>query len=124
MKNSRKEKRIDDENRVVIEYSMDGERSNKTKTINALTKDLSIGGARITTDMHFPSGTPLNITLALSKSRKIVKLKGEVKWVRSLYDDELFEMGVEFLHDMSKTVSALIGHLYSKEIEIPSIMNS
>jgi hypothetical protein len=124
MKENRKEQRVNEENRVVIEYFSDGEDFGKNKTINALTKDLSIGGAKVLTDMYFPSGTTLNITLTLSKSRQIVKLQGKVKWVRSLYDDELFEMGVEFLHDISKTVLALIGHLYGKESGIPSIMRT
>jgi hypothetical protein len=122
MKDNRKEKRVNEENRIVIEYLADGEDSKKSKTINALTKDLSIGGARILTDKFFPSGTILNITLTLSRSRQIIKLQGKVKWVRGLYDGDLFEIGIEFLHDISKTVLALIGHLYGKEKGIPSIM--
>ncbi len=124
MKESRKEKRIDDENRVVIEYCLDGLASGENTAINALTKDLSIGGVGILTDKFFPSGTTLNITLTLSKSKQIVKLKGEVKWVRALYDGDLFETGVEFSHGISKTVVALIRHLYGKEDGIPSIMST
>ncbi len=124
MKESRKEKRFNEENRVIIEYFPEGVGPGKTKTINALTQDLSIGGAKILTDNFFPTGSILNITLTLSKSKQIVKLQGEVKWVMSLYDDELYELGIEFLHDISKTVLALIEHLYSKEKGIPSIIRT
>ena len=124
MKESRKEKRFNEENRVIIEYFPEGVEPGQVKTINALTQDLSIGGAKILTDKFFPTGSILNITLTLSKSKQIVKLQGEVKWVRSLYDDELYEIGIEFLHDISKTVLALIGHLYGKEKGIPSIMST
>ena len=124
MKESRKEKRINEENIVVIEYCPDGVVSQKNIKINALTKDLSIGGVGILTDKFFPRGTTLNITLTLSKSKQIVILKGKVKWVRGICDGDLFEIGVEFLHGISKTVEVLIRHLYGKENRIPSIMHS
>ena len=120
----RREKRIAEENRVVIEYRSDDPKSDKMEDSYALTKDVSIGGARIVTDRLIPVGTTIRIKLTLSRSRQIVTLDGEVKWVEVLSEDELFEVGVEFLHEVSKTVLSLITHLYGNEHGIPSSVRS
>ncbi|MEN6310964.1 MAG: PilZ domain-containing protein, partial [Acidobacteriota bacterium] len=70
----RKERSIREENRVAIEvpgkWGPEG-----GPEINALTQDISLGGARILAMDHlFPIGSFLKMTLYLSKSRQIIKV--------------------------------------------------
>jgi hypothetical protein len=114
----RKHKRIIEENRAVIRFIAKGMDSGKKKEIFTLTKDISRGGARLFTDINFSVGTVFKITVVLSKSREIVEFDGKVKWVRNLYDGELFEMGVEFMDELSDSILSLIQHVDRSEMGI------
>jgi len=115
----REERRIREENRVVIEVpgkpGLDG-----GQEINGLTQDISLGGARILMmDHFFPVGSSLKMTLYLSRSRQIVKVHGQVRWARTI-ENSFYEMGVEFEHGIPASVMALINHLYKKDQNVPS----
>ncbi len=118
MRENRKDKRITEENRVVIE--MPGvAAAPEVRIINALTKDISLGGARIVTDRLFEVGSSLRMTLYLSKSKQIVKVRGDVRWSR-MVDAGLYEVGVEFEHGIPTGVLILISHLYGKGQNVPT----
>lgn len=112
------DKRVQEENRVVIEISpIDGQ--DEGLEINAFSKDISPGGARIQTDRLFPPGSTLNLTFYLSRSRQLVRTPGTVKWVKKM-EDGLYEMGVQFHHGVPGVLMTLISHLYGKEESIPT----
>ena len=112
MRENRKDKRVAEENRVVIE--LPGTHSSaEPRIVNALTKDISLGGARILTDRLFEVGSSLRMTLCLSKSKQLVKVRADVRWNRMI-DDGLYEIGVEFEHGIPNGVLVLINHLYGK----------
>ncbi len=118
MRENRKDKRIAEENRVSIELP------GPTPTddpciVSALTKDISLGGARIITDRLFEIGASLRMTLYLSKSKQIVRARGDVRWIRMI-EDGLYEMGVEFEHGIPTGVLVLINHLYGKGQNAPT----
>ena len=115
----RKERRIREENRVVIEVP--GRLGpDAGPEINGLTQDISLGGARILMmDELFAVGSSLKMTLYLSKSRQIVKVHAQVRWARTI-ENGFYEMGVEFEHGIPASVMALINHLYKKEQNVPS----
>lgn len=119
---NRKEKRIQEENRVHIEVSGSASRG-EPRTVNALTHDISLGGARIVTDVFFEQGSSLKITLYLSKSKQVAKVRAEVRWVRAI-DSGLYEMGIEFQHGIPSGVMILINHLYGKGQTVPSSVQS
>jgi c-di-GMP-binding flagellar brake protein YcgR len=115
----RKERRIREENRVIIEVPGKWGPSGGPE-INGLTQDISLGGARILMmDEFFPVGSLLKMTLYLSKSRQIVKVHAQVKWARMI-ENGFYEMGVEFEHGIPASVMALINHLYKKDQNVPS----
>ncbi|OGD14255.1 MAG: hypothetical protein A2V76_05255 [Candidatus Aminicenantes bacterium RBG_16_63_14] len=112
MRENRKDKRVAEENRVAIE--LPGTHSSaEPRIVNALTKDISLGGARILTDRLFEVGSSLRMTLCLSKSKQLVKVRADVRWNRMI-DDGLYEIGVEFEHGIPNGVLVLINHLYGK----------
>ena len=59
------------------------------------------------------------MTLYLSKSKQIVKARGDVRWNR-MVEDGLYEMGVEFEHGIPTGVLVLINHLYGKGQAAPT----
>jgi len=118
MRENRKDKRITEENRVAIELS-GATLSSDGRVVNALTKDISLGGARIVTDRLFEVGSSLRLTLYLSKSKQVVKVRADVRWNRMI-DTGLYEMGVEFEHGIPTGVMILINHLYGKGQNVPT----
>jgi len=119
----RKERRIREENRVVIEvpgtWGPEG-----GPEVNALTQDLSLGGARILMmDEFFPVGSFLKMRLYLSRSKQIIKVHARVRWARTI-ENGFYEMGVEFEHGIPASVMALINHLYKKDQNVPSAIHA
>jgi len=122
--NMRKEKRIEERNSVFIKPARDGKGLDPSLSINAYTYDLSIGGARLLSERPFEVGTIIRIVLELAKTCQTVQVDGKVKWIRENDEDEVYEIGVEFLHEISQTILSLIRHLYSMGTEIPSSVTS
>jgi hypothetical protein len=121
MTERRRDKRVKEENRVVIEVSPAGGQGDALTT-NAFTKDISLTGARIWTDRLFPLHSKLILTLYLSRSRQVVRVRGTVKWEKEC-DDGLYEIGVHFQQGIPDVLMALINHLYGREEGIPTEVN-
>jgi Tfp pilus assembly protein PilZ len=121
--NMRKEKRIEERNAVVIKSAGDGKGPHANLGINAYTYDLSLGGTRLFTEKEFAVGTVIRIVIELAKTCQTIQVDGEVKWVRKNDADGVYEIGVEFLHNISQTILTLIRHLYSAGSEIPSCVS-
>jgi hypothetical protein len=113
--NKRKEERYKEENIAVIAYISDDSRFDKGKTFQALTKDVSSRGVNLLCANFFPEGSMLQIKLTLSKSRKILNLKGQVRWIRDVQDGEVFEIGIEFMEILPQKTLILMEHIFGKE---------
>jgi c-di-GMP-binding flagellar brake protein YcgR len=122
MKERRRDFRIIEENRVVIEMS-GAEGREVTETVGAFIKDLSLGGAKLEADRSFDSGSELKMTLYLARSWQVVKIHGRVKWVKEI-NHGLYEMGIEFLHEIPGSIMSLISHLFRKQTNIPAVIHS
>jgi Tfp pilus assembly protein PilZ len=120
----RKEKRIEERNTVVIRSVGAGHGPTAGPGINAYTYDLSLGGTRLFTARPFAVGTVIRIVIELSRTCQSIQVDGEVKWVKENQADGVYEIGVEFLHDISQTILTLIRHLYSAGAEIPSCVTT
>lgn len=113
-KERRKESRVKEEDKVVIEILANGRFSSQKRIFNALTKDVSPGGVRVMTTLALPSDTAVRIEIALPRRRKLIKAAGVVRWSRSVYEEELFEMGVEFTQISTEDKIILLEHTYRK----------
>jgi Tfp pilus assembly protein PilZ len=116
--NMRKEKRIEERNPVVIKSFSKGNGPTTSLSANAYTYDLSLGGTRLFTDTPFAVGTIIRIVIELARTCQSIQVDGEVKWARENEAEGVYEIGVEFLHDISQTILTLIRHLYSAGSEI------
>jgi c-di-GMP-binding flagellar brake protein YcgR len=110
----RQESRINEEDKVVVELLTNGQIPGDKPIINALTKDISPGGARIMTNILIPVNTLLKLDIVLSQRRRRVHGTGIVRWSRTVYQDELFEMGVEFTQISPEDKMTLLEHTYRK----------
>lgn len=123
MENKRKDKRFEEKNKVIIRFALEGHEANNRTGIKAITHDISLGGARIIAVKSYPVDTVMRIEINLSKSRQIIKLDGIVRWSKLSDDEETYELGIEFLHKISKSVLSLIRHLYGEDKGIPSTIS-
>jgi len=121
MAEKRKDQRIREEKKVVIEFYPGGKDSRPKNVTYALTRDVSEGGVRVLTDRNFPVGTLLKITLSLSRTRQIVNVVAKVKWVKNFHTSDLFEMGIEYVHEIPKSVLSMIKIIRKKRLRPPPL---
>jgi c-di-GMP-binding flagellar brake protein YcgR len=120
----RKDKRIQERNTVFIKSAGNGRGTTAAVGSNAYTYDLSLSGTRLFTEKNFPPGTVIRIVIELARTCQSIQVDGEVKWTRKREDEELYEMGIEFLHHISQTILTLIRHLYSAGAEITTCVTA
>jgi c-di-GMP-binding flagellar brake protein YcgR len=112
MKDTRRDVRIFEENKVVISL-MTGEVNPGVPTVYySLTRDLSLGGLRIMTGAPLEIGARVRVDITLARPRKRVRAVAEVRWVRDLYGREVFEAGLEFVGLDPEAEFALMDHIF------------
>jgi hypothetical protein len=115
MAEKRKNERIKEEKKVVIEFYPGGKDLRPKNVTYALTRDVSEGGVRLLTDRYFPVGTLLKITMSLARTRQIVNVVATVKWVTNFQTSDLFEMGIEYMHEIPESVLYMMKDQNGKE---------
>jgi Tfp pilus assembly protein PilZ len=120
MADKRKDQRIREEKKVVIEFYPGGKDSRPKNVTYALTRDVSEGGVRLLTDRYFLVGTLLKITLSHSQSKQIINVAAQVKWVKNFHTSDLFEMGIEYVHEIPESVLSMMKNHDGKEAKVPS----
>ncbi|MEW6075088.1 MAG: PilZ domain-containing protein [Candidatus Omnitrophota bacterium] len=81
------------------------------KSKNKLTLDLSAGGIRFIADEFIPLNSLLRLEIRLLHCSKVINAIAKVVRVKSLFGDERFEIGVEFV-DIKKEDLVLFKSLY------------
>ena len=112
MTDRRREVRVEGEHRIVLRLQPDAERGEGGAELVALTCDLSAGGIRVLTDAPWPVDARVEIELALRRPRRLVSGFGRVRWVKPLYEQDVFEMGLEFTDLQPEGLAAVLEHLY------------
>jgi len=108
----RRDRRIKQWNKTVIKPLQQGQDPLPPDEVKAVTRDLSLGGARIQSEEPFEPGAVLRLNIELVRSRETVSLKGQVKWVKRDEAENVFELGVEFDHETAQTVTILMKNLH------------
>lgn len=67
------------------------------KVARTLTKNISLAGIMMQTDLFLPVGEMLTLDLFLNGYSEVVTIVGQVRWVKSVFRDELFSVGLEFV---------------------------
>lgn len=119
-KERRREARKKEGNRVTIETAPsdnpDTENAPTQKITFSLTEDISLKGIKVISDAFFPVDSSLKIELSLEELKEPLHLKGKVKWIKSLEED-LYEIGIEFVGASPDQKRVLVNHMYRYEEE-------
>lgn len=111
----RKARRVKKEGKVKISI-ISNDKSKRGKAISYhLSKDISILGVKILSNTFLPVDSMLKIEVSLTKPPRFITGMGRVRWVKSRYADELFEMGIEFVNTPKNQINALKKHLEEME---------
>jgi hypothetical protein len=109
----REAKRIKEETKVTITLlSKDLVPPGKTFSYN-LTKNISSKGLKIRANTFLPIDASLKIELSLTKPARLISVLGKVRWVKTLYAGESFEIGIEFADPSSEDIRTLTRHIES-----------
>lgn len=115
MKERRRDPRVSEENKVILSLIPNGSPQGPKEVYYSLTKDVSLGGVRIMTDAPLAVGSRVRIELTLAKSRKRIRAVVRVRWVKELFGEDVFDMGLEFVEIDPEAELALIDHVYGKK---------
>lgn len=107
----REAKRIKEETKVTITLlSKDLVLPSKIFSYN-LAKNISSKGVKIRADTFLPIGALLRIELSLTKPARLISVLGKVRWVKTLYAGESFEIGIEFVETSLEDIKVLTRHI-------------
>ena len=112
MKEKRKEKRILEEDKIVLDLIPEGNVPGSAETYSSLTQDISAGGVRIVTDSPLPADSNVRFEIALAKTRRLIKGTGKVRWLNRLFENRAFEAGIEFVELGPEGLGAILEHVY------------
>ena len=110
----RGDSRVSEEDKISVEILSGENPSAELPPINALTKDISPGGVRIMSSVSLEAGTRVRLEIVLSGRRRLITVNGVVRWSRNIYEEDLFEMGVEFAGLSPEDRLSLLEHVYRK----------
>ncbi len=110
----RGDSRVNEEDKISVEILSGENPSAELPPINALTKDISPGGVRIMSNVRLEPGTRVRLEIVLSGRRRLITVNGVVRWSHNIYEEDLFEMGVEFAGLSPEDRLSLLEHVYRK----------
>ncbi|HEX2695016.1 MAG TPA: PilZ domain-containing protein [Acidobacteriota bacterium] len=116
MKERRKENRVQEEDKVVLNLVLDGTNAGAAAPLVSLTRDISPGGACVVTNASVPVDARVRLEIALTGSRRLFRGTGTVRWVNRLFEDSVFEMGVEFAEIDPESIGAILEHVYGRAV--------
>jgi c-di-GMP-binding flagellar brake protein YcgR len=111
MKEKRKARRIKERAKVTITPLEAYDVPAAGKIIRHTTKDISLGGIRIQSNLFLPINSPLKIELSLTSPLRSITAYGKVRWIKSSRNAESFEIGIEFIDTSQEIIQILKDHI-------------
>jgi len=116
----RRERRFKQWNKTSIRSASNAGAPSNLAGINAYAYDISLGGAKVYSDVDFPAGTAVRVRIELVRSKESIGIDGVVRWTKRNDDCKVFELGVEFFHVIPRTALSLMHNLYDQSPGIPT----
>ena len=107
MDERRRAQRLKEENEVIITVISNRKNLPKEKIPYNYSKDISVSGAKIQTNILLPVDTLLKIDFKLKTLEQQITALGKVKWLKVLIEDKSYEAGVEFVDTPSKAIKKI-----------------
>ncbi|MFH1076284.1 MAG: PilZ domain-containing protein, partial [Pseudomonadota bacterium] len=76
------------------------------KNGTAITRNITLIGAKITTSQNLPSGAVLDITMSPFLGMDVIRVEGRVIW-STQFDEHSFDCGIGFI-DLTENSKALL----------------
>ena len=96
MEEKRRAPRIKDENEVTITVVSEGKNLPEEEINGNHTKDISVCGAKIQTNILLPVNTIIELDITSKVVHQQMKILGKIKWSKVINENESYEFGVEF----------------------------
>ena len=77
-----------------------------------LTKDISVGGIKFLSDEFIPVSSYLKVNLSFKEDLKPLEFICQVVWVKSLYNDESYEIGAQILEIDKENYRQIKSYIY------------
>lgn len=77
-----------------------------------LTKDISIAGIKFLSDEFMPVSSYLKVNLSFEEDLKPLEFICQVMWVKSLYNDESYEIGAQILEIDKENYKQIKSYIY------------
>jgi len=114
MDERRRARRLKEENEVIISVISEEKNIPKKKFLYNYSKDISVSGAKIQSNILLPVGTLLQIDFKIKTLEQQITALGKVKWLKVLIEDKAYEAGVEFVdipNDVIKKLNFYISQM-------------
>ncbi|MFH1457858.1 MAG: PilZ domain-containing protein [Candidatus Omnitrophota bacterium] len=86
-----------------------------SKSERILSLDVSIGGVRFLSNHFIKPQSTLKIEMAFERAKKAINVLAVVKWIKSVYEDERYEVGAEFVDIDKEDARFLNDYVRSKD---------
>jgi PilZ domain len=119
MEERRRAPRIKEENKATIKVVSGGKNLPEEEINDNQTKDISVCGAKIHTNILLPVNTLLELDFTSKGVHKQIKILGKVIWRKVINENESYEFGVEFYpsKEIEKLDDYISGQLKSNKSE-------
>jgi c-di-GMP-binding flagellar brake protein YcgR len=107
MKERRKEERLKELNEITISVTATDKNISKNEFLYNYSKDISVSGAKIQSNILLPVDTLLKIDFKLKTLGKKITALGKVKWIKVNIDDKSYDAGVEFVDTPSEAIEKI-----------------
>ena len=107
MKERRKAERLKELNEITISVTCEENNISKNKLLYNYSKDISVSGAKIQTNILLPIDTLLKIDFKLKTLAQQITALGKVKWLKVIIEDKSYEAGVEFVDTPSEAIKKI-----------------
>lgn len=116
MYEQRRVPRLEERNEITITTVSSRKTSLEEKIMHNYSTDISVLGVRIKANSFLPIDTLIKIDFTLKNPHPIIiSTIGKVKWIKSLFANESYEAGVEFVHTPSNVTQQLANYISFKQ---------
>jgi hypothetical protein len=115
MDEKRRAKRLAEESEVTITIVAGGTKYPNGKVIYNSSKDISVSGAIIQSNIFLPIDTLLKIDFKLKNLQQMITAMGKVKWIKIICEDEAYDAGVEFVNTPKEAIQKMSDYISWKQ---------
>lgn len=107
----RRDRRVDEFNDITMTVISCKNNLLKRKVFYSCSENISVSGVRIYSNDYFPVDTLLKMDMKLERTQQKITTMGKVKWFKTIFEDEWYEGGIEFVETPDCMIKKLSDHM-------------